>query len=162
MNALNITIDSVLNPTVKRTETDEEIIVDISLDPVTSEILNNLIEDNERLSAENEFLKNRKELSEFCEDNLRGLTDDILEENKDLRGLTDRLVKENKDLLTENTNLRKIIKDLKEEMQKVKFDLHLTKKERDELSRSWANSVKMCSYYRDLYFTAAEEEEDHE
>lgn len=148
MNMLNITIDSVLNPTVKRTETDEEITVDIKLDPVTSEIINNLIEDNERLSNENEFLKNRKELSEFCEDNLRGLTD--------------QLVKENKDLLTENTNLRKIIKDLKEEMQKVKFDLHLTKKERDELSRSWANSVKMCSYYRDLYFTAAEEEEDHE
>ena len=162
MNMLNITIDSVLNPTVKRTETDEEITVDITLDPVTSEIINNLIEDNERLSNENEFLKNRKELAEFSEDNLRGLKDDLLNENKDLRILTDRLVKENKSLLTENTNLRKIVKDLKEEMQKVKFDLHLTKKERDELSRSWANSVKMCSYYRDLYFTAAEEEEDHE
>ena len=138
------------------------ITIATKLDPVTSEIINNLIEDNERLSNENEFLKNRKELAEFSEDNLRGLKDDLLNENKDLRVLTDRLVKENKGLLTENTNLRNIIKDLKEEMQTVKFDLHLTKKERDELSRSWANSVKMCSYYRDLYFTAAEEEEDHE
>ena len=148
MKAQNITIDSLLNSKTIRFVDTDGITIATKLDPVTSEIIDNLIEDNERLSAENEFLKNRKELAEFCEDNLSGLVD--------------QLVKENKDLLTETENLRKIVKDLKDEMQKVKFDLHLTKKERDQLSRSWANSVKMCSYYRDLYFTAAEEEEDHE
>ena len=148
MKATKNIFGSELNSKTIRFVDTDGVTIATKLDPVTSEIIDNLIEDNERLSNENEFLKNRKEMAEFSEANLRGLVD--------------QLVKENKDLMTENNNLRKIIKALKDEMQEVKIDLRLTKKERDELSRSWANSVKMCSYYRDLYFTAAEEEEDND